>query len=340
MSFYSDFIETVAYEVRGLAIPAVALHTGVKIVQNPSLDLRIAHVQPFIAVAKLMRASKIIKLPAQQSQIFLGSPVLDGQDYLQYLRLPFPVIYVHNDGEVKFGEYALSMEDDIQKAKDVGDHEEAERLSSLKTVASPQVKGVLLSEVSPEQWRTNWTDQSPNGWGKFKFEIPTPLEAVERIIVVSFLMPIPDFFLNMDTLTLAVRKDGRLVVSLREHESARTRMRQWVIHTINFLNTPHVKLVERFPNPALQKARQKSGKTPLPGWYEIIWRHNNKDYSKGKISMRGIKHGFRYDVRAHQKLFTKGRMAGRVIWCPAHQRGLRHDLYKPKVYRIEDERSL
>jgi hypothetical protein len=108
----------------------------------------------------------------------------------------------------------------------------------------------------------------------------------------------------------------------------------WAVHFMNFLSSPSVKLVRQEHSEALQKKRKKSGKKPLPGWYEITYRKVIQDYTKDKIAT-GIHHSFRYDVRGHFKTFTKGRMAGRVVWCPPHQRGLKHELYKPKIYKLD-----
>jgi hypothetical protein len=42
-------------------------------------------------------------------------------------------------------------------------------------------------------------------------------------------------------------------------------------------------------------------------------------------------HGFRYDVRGHFRRLPDGKLT----WVRAHQQGLAHELYKPKVYKAE-----
>ena len=40
---------------------------------------------------------------------------------------------------------------------------------------------------------------------------------------------------------------------------------------------------------------------------------------------------FRFDVRGHWRNLSDGR----TVWIRPHQRGVEHDLYRPKAYKVE-----
>ena len=159
---------------------------------------------------------------------------------------------------------------------------------------------------------------------------------VERLFHVVFLMPLQDFPMNIHSFTIGVLKDNTIWCAKRTStEAVLTKAQQWVIHLINFLSSPGVKLVARQPDAALQKARARRGKAPLPGWYEITYRSNLGEYTKDKKSTQVWHHSFRYDVRGHFNADTS-QAAGRP-------RGLdqqpstrpKNPLYKPKGYKQE-----
>lgn len=84
--------------------------------------------------------------------------------------------------------------------------------------------------------------------------------------------------------------------------------------------------------PGQNKKRKKQGLADKEPYYLI--KIEKKEYANHGETGSGITHSFRYDVRGHFKRFTTGRMAGKHIWCPPHQRGLKNDVYKPSGYLV------
>lgn len=293
--------------------------------------------QNFLRTAGLIRGAKIIRIRGEQSAVFLDAPVHETQDWKRWLRLPFPVVYIEPEQPFAFPGYDHGVEQGIAEAIANGaDQEEIDRLRMIERVKAPLIRGVVLAEGdSIEGIRVAKAGGEGGPWPS---DIGVDLKdaPIVRLILAAFLLPVPGFELNMHIMTTAILDDGRLAVSLHGHMmETRRRMRGWVIHTVNFLSSPSVKLVAREHSRELQRARAKKGKDPLPGWYEITYRRHVQEYGGAKIAVKRWEHSFRYDVRGHFKRFERGAMAGRVIWSPPHQRGVKHVLYKPKGYREE-----
>ena len=157
---------------------------------------------------------------------------------------------------------------------------------------------------------------------------------IERVFQVHFFLHDQDTLASTDSAGLIVTTDNRLLYAQHGTVETRKRMLAWAVHVINFLSSPSVKLAYQPPSAALNKKRERNGKEPLPGYYEITYRREIKDYSKDKISAKKFEHSFRYDVWGGFAHFKLGRMAGRVVWRPAHQRVLKNSTYNPKGYRV------
>jgi hypothetical protein len=305
-----------------------------------SIDKFAHDIAPYTMLATIMRRSKIIRMSGEQAQVFLDTPEMPGQDYATWFRLPFPEVYIHPTGRMVFTEYAAQIDEDIAKAEAEGEAAEAERLRQIQREANPEVKGVVLTERTPEAdpgWFTSVVREGERPTMTPLLErAEIALDNVVRVITCVYMMPIPTHFFNIHAVNLVVTKDGRLINVVAAQQQVRERMRAWVLHVCNFLSSPSVKLVANGPSRELQRARQKAGKPALPGWYEITWRKLTMDYGPGKIAKGLWKHSYRYDVRAHQRLYTRGAMAGRIVWVKSHQRGVANVLYKPAVRVIGD----
>lgn len=353
MGYYSDFIHLVAAQrrliedvlqqhQRGRANEIVETNFGPVVANKEWLSHQVMTHMPFQMCADAMLKSKIVRMRHDQTAIFLDLPTDPEQDYLTWFRLPFKEIYIQPDQPVRFRGY---VSDEVAAISDeIAAHplesDEHKRLHALMLEGDPHVRGMIIEEVeiSKDGKRTvehpSQTATSVYTWRGERLLIPeNVLESTVRVIVATFLMPIPKFDLNIHGISLAVQKDNTLTVTHLGDIKTRVRMANWLVHTVNFLSSPSVKLLWNPPPAALNKKREKRGNPPLPGWYEITYRKHIKEYSKAKISEKAWEHSFRYDVRGHMARFKKGRMAGRVIWIPPHQRGLRHALYKPKTYR-------
>lgn len=99
---------------------------------------------------------------------------------------------------------------------------------------------------------------------------------------------------------------------------------------LDFLSTPSIR-IEREPGmEKINRSRRKSGKPLLTDYHIINWStQSEQTHSTG----HGSTHRVRYDVRGNFATYTRGPLAGRRIWRPAHQRGLANDFYRPKGYQ-------
>ncbi len=81
----------------------------------------------------------------------------------------------------------------------------------------------------------------------------------------------------------------------------------------------------------VNRKREAKGKKPLPDYYICRWVGNRDRVKGGGSGEAGTTHGFRYDVTGHFRKLPDGRLT----WVRPHQRGLEHEEYKPKVYRVD-----
>jgi hypothetical protein len=133
---------------------------------------------------------------------------------------------------------------------------------------------------------------------------------IERVFQVHFFLHDKHTLASTDSAGLIVTTDNRLLYAQHGTVQTRKRMLAWAVHVINFLSSPSVKLAFQEPSAARQKARQRSGQEPLPGWSAIQWQHQIRDYTKEKLRAKKCTHRFRYRVRGYFKHFTRGRLMG------------------------------
>lgn len=116
-------------------------------------------------------------------------------------------------------------------------------------------------------------------------------------------------------------------------------IRNLAVACVGYINCENVYLHRQGEvDPAVNRKREKKGKTPLEAYY--VCRIRGVQYlPDGREKSPGSAHGFRYDVRGHFRRLD----AGKVTWVRPHQRGLAHELYIPKVYAVTprkvDERN-
>lgn len=334
MGFYADFIERAT---------AVYVHNE-RAVSRMTPEQRYEH-SLFGNLARVMSNSRIIKMRSEQADVFLNTPAETGQDYVRWLRLPYPSLYVQFDPPFKFVGYLGENSHADCKVGGTTTGGDRDHGTHQCTLREPLIRGAVMVEqkVTPEI-AANLVLVAREGDATTRPMIEKRMglpPTAERLIQVHFLIPLqaterqPEYFLNAHTVTLVITSDNQLVHSREGWWETRKRMVDWAVHTINFLTSPTVELVPFSPDAALQKARARRGKPPLPGWYEIQWRKRTREYNEERrTGEKAWEHSFRYDVRGHPMTFRRGRLAGRVIWCPPHQRGLKHELFKPKTYRV------
>lgn len=98
-----------------------------------------------------------------------------------------------------------------------------------------------------------------------------------------------------------------------------------------YIDTPgmqieHVQTPER-----VNRKRERDGKRVLPDYYVCRWNAPKRTTGGTIATGTGSHHSFRYDVAGHFRRLPDGK----TIWIRAHQRGLEHETYKPKVYRVD-----
>ena len=270
-------------------------------------------------LVRTLSHARIVKLQVEQAQLFKEIPRVIGQDY-KLLRSPFDHLYLEFlNGDFRIDEIQTQTETDHVRAQKIPRH--------------ARVQAVLISiESIPKEFvdAENSSEESL---------IAARLKAIYFVSIVFFIPVIIDRY-NSYVSSFMVLDDGRLYEPDLDLDANTdvvdrkfsTNMVTWTIHILNFLTSPSVIMEGKEAPEALQKARAKRGKEPLPGWYEITYKQQ-RYAPKEEPEHTGFHQHFRYDVRGYYAHFTKGLLAGRVIWIPPHQRGLRNTLYKPKSYR-------
>jgi hypothetical protein len=307
MSFYTEWTD------RGHMILAKGLRgldrgTYLKLDKQGLFQSAKAELSVLNSTLDLMAASKIIKIPDSQLQEFFNVTVNTEQDFT-LLHSPFPSIYFDITPPLKYPKYWDEMEN--------------------KELAEVRIHSMMLSEIETRVEHTVFVDGTLM---PFEFKL-------EKAWRLTMFVPVETAPENTFVASFGIDKDNKIVRPMSAHLGERSdaqhaRYVDMAIHVMNYLTSPTIVLERRQHDAALQRARQKRGRTPLPDWYEI--RYAKSRHESGGGGGVGAKHGFRYDVRGHFAHFKKGKLAGRVIWIPAHQRGITHETYRPKIYRIGD----
>lgn len=106
-----------------------------------------------------------------------------------------------------------------------------------------------------------------------------------------------------------------------------------------YLNCKNIEIEKVEVDPKVNRKRVAKGKTPLSDYYacRVVKTHyaTTSEQEAEEEKRQGSKHSFRYDVKG----FFRRVGGGETIWIAPHQRGLTHEIYKPKVYEVKrDER--
>jgi hypothetical protein len=98
-----------------------------------------------------------------------------------------------------------------------------------------------------------------------------------------------------------------------------------------YLTSPGIEVERVEAPPAVAKRRAREGKSPLPDYYICRLAKGRRYATEGEPTGNHV--SFRFDVAGHFRRLSDGR----TIWVRPHQRGLQHEIYKPKVYRIDPD---
>lgn len=306
MSFYSDRLADGTRLLRDapMLLFKAASRGEAKFIQKVQSELNVAKFQ-----VNCLKNARVVRIPGEQMKLFLDYPHIPEQDFMQ-LRAPYPYLYLDPFNTP----FVLDRYDDMLDGVSRTDVD---------------IKGVVIfQQNAPVHDHVKWLGAVEH-------------HDLERFFHTILYIPIPDHPENTYGVSFGVDRTGKLVrpdfdklanagaPDFTLHE----RITNWTIHVVNYLTSPTVQLEERQASPELQNKRARRGKPPLPGWYEIRYTKSRIRYEASVPT--GNRHSFRYDVRGHFAHYRRGRMAGRVLWIPPHQRGIANTLYKPKSYRTE-----
>lgn len=313
-------------------------------VPAPVMKGAMLEIDQLTRLFSIMREAKRIVMKAEQAHVFLETAEPEkGQDFATYFRLPFASLFIAFDKPVVLKDYTMfdmptNADEVVDTFTGVGRRFVAHNI---------EVLGALFWEVTGAELIDHFMKTERTPWEKYAFgDLPNYVDSiddlinVERRIMTALIMKDP---LNVGDVMwhsqgLMVTKSNELTYSVPARTSAEDNamLKRWIIHVVDFLNSPTIQLVMRTPDAKLQRARARSNKPALVGWYEIEWSKRAERYARGTPTGRHV--SYRFDVRGHFKLFRRGRLAGRRVWCPPHQRGLAHDTYRPHSYRVTDDK--
>lgn len=274
---------------------------------------RALSIARYYQCAREASTAKILVMNPDQARIFDGLPLLD-QDFLSNLRLPFSKLWID------FSMDAVNLCDDKTYGILLWERPIAEVQRSIEL--SPRQ---LLPDKEKEilQENAQILKTSARWFTAVKFRA---LRAIERNVI-----GMNDLFVE-DVISISVDLSGALIFQPNLLASLRS-LGHWVIHAVNFISSPCIRMERKEDNLGYWRSRAASelcGHSVQSS--EVHWLLMKKYRADTEISVGGYHHRFRYDVRGHFKSFTKGRMTGRVLWCPSHQRGLANEIYRPSNY--------
>jgi hypothetical protein len=97
-----------------------------------------------------------------------------------------------------------------------------------------------------------------------------------------------------------------------------------------YIHSPGIEVEHVEADAAINRRRLAKGKRALLDYYIChVRRAARPGQADGEGTGRHV--SFRFDVSGHFRRLADGR----TIWIRAHQRGLEHGLYKPKVYKVD-----
>jgi hypothetical protein len=166
---------------------------------------------------------------ADQAQLFMEIPEMPQQDYVQWLRQPFPRIFIHFDQAITFRNYLGSID------LDEGRTEPYEQ----------KVRAVLMLECPRDKIPEN-----------IKFNVEVQMHEIERVFQVHFFLHDKHTLASTDSAGLIATCDNRLLYAQHGTVETRKRMLAWAVHVINFLSSPSVKLIFQGQSSAVKKVLQ------------------------------------------------------------------------------------
>lgn len=98
---------------------------------------------------------------------------------------------------------------------------------------------------------------------------------------------------------------------------------------VAYINCENITLERQAVDEKINRKRAAKGKRELTPYYTVKLRGVRYESEEGVTPGRHV--SFRFDVRGHFRRLE----SGKLTWVRAHQRGLRHERYIPKVYEVK-----
>ncbi len=113
-------------------------------------------------------------------------------------------------------------------------------------------------------------------------------------------------------------------------KDADAKLKNLAIACIGYINCENVTLERQEVDEKINRKRLAKGKKSLDPFY--LTKIKGYQYDNGERGAPTGQHvSYRFDVRGHFRRYE----SGKTVWVKPHQRGLEHELYKPKVYVAE-----
>lgn len=160
-----------------------------------------------------------------------------------------------------------------------------------------------------------WFESTAINRAQWENESVTPL----RIAPTAMEDDDSDFLLFADTPTPAE-------IKIRNKEV----IRLLACAMVAYINCENITLERQAVDEKINRKRAAKGKRELTPYYTVRLRGVRYESSEeGAVPGRHV--SFRFDVRGHFRRLE----VGGLTWVRAHQRGLRHERYIPKVYEVK-----
>lgn len=108
-------------------------------------------------------------------------------------------------------------------------------------------------------------------------------------------------------------------------------IRLLVCAMVAYINCDNVELSRVETSAKVNAKRIRKGKKELKPYYTVRVSKRHTEAGDGAGAGKGRSVSFRFDVRGHFRNYK----SGKVIWVNSHQRGLKHERYIPKAYRVD-----
>lgn len=258
--------------------------------------LQVDHVD-FLACKAILEDARVILFSAEQA-LALRPALKRFAEALEY-RLPFPSVFIQFTQPIPEAEFFLPEPSDFPGS--------AEFLQHMGLSAGDKICGIALDQ---DQGASGKVINNAAAW--------FASTAVNRAAWENQ----PDAHLRINPL---ITRDEQSAVRIQNKRI----LQLFAIAIVAYINCENISLERQAVDAKVNRKRLKQGKQELPAYYLCRLRGERYAQTDGEMNSSS-KHAFRYDVRGHFRRLPDARLT----WVRSHQRGLEHELYKPKTYEV------